>query len=65
MTSDEVYKSKKAFIEAQVRRLTTTLAPSREFKATLAAASAESHDKVSDAAIDNAIYKCTIERHND
>jgi hypothetical protein len=63
MTSTDVYASKKAFIEAQVRRLTTTLAPSREFKAALA--TAEDQDKISEAVIDNAVYKRILTNRGD
>ena len=56
MTTEDVYANKKAFIEAQVRRLTTTLVPRREFKAALAATDND-HDKLSETMIDNAIYK--------
>ena len=58
MSTDDIYARKKAFLEGQVRRLTITLGPSREFKA--AAASAEHQDKLSDTMVDNAIYKCTL-----
>lgn len=57
MSTDDIYARKKAFLEGQVRRLTTTLGPSREFRAS--AASAEHQDKLSDTMVDNAIYKCT------
>ena len=57
MSTDDIYARKKAFLEGQVRRLTTTLGPSREFKA--AAASAEDQEKLSETMVDNAIYKCT------
>jgi len=57
MSTDDIYARKKAFLEGQIRRLTTTLGPSREFKA--AAASAEDQDKLSDTMVENVIYKCT------
>ena len=59
MATDDVYSQKKAFIEAQVRRLTTTLGPSREFKVAAASSSVEDKDRLSDTVVDNAIYKCT------
>lgn len=58
MTTEDVYSSKKAFIEAQVRRLTTTITPSRDFKA--AAAAVEDNERLSDTVIENAIYKGTL-----
>jgi hypothetical protein len=59
MATDDVYSQKKAFIEAQVRRLTTTLGPSREFKAAAASATVEDKDRLSETVVDNAVYKCT------
>ena len=57
MTTDDVYSRKKAFLEGQVRRLTTTLAPSREYKAA-ASANVEDNDRLTETMVDNAIYKC-------
>jgi hypothetical protein len=57
MSTDDIYARKKAFLEGQVRRLTTTLGPSREFKAAAAAASLDDHAKLSETMVDNAIYK--------
>ena len=62
MSTDDIYARKKAFLEGQVRRLTTTLAPSREFKAAVASASVSDHDKLSETMVDNAIYKCILQR---
>ena len=59
MTTDDIYSRKKAFLEGQVRRLTTTLAPSREYKAAAASAAIEDHDRLSETMVDNAIYKRT------
>jgi glutamate racemase len=59
MATDDVYTQKKAFIEGQVRRLTTTLAPSREFKSAAASSSVEDKDRLSETVVDNAVYKCT------
>ena len=59
MSTDDIYARKKAFLEGQIRRLTTTLGPSREFKAAAASASVDDHDKLSETMIENAIYKCT------
>jgi hypothetical protein len=56
MADDDVYSRKKTFLDAQVRRLTTTLAPSRDYKA--AAANAEDGEKLTDTMVENAIYKC-------
>jgi Kinetochore complex Fta4 of Sim4 subunit, or CENP-50 len=53
----DVYANKKSFIEAQVRRLTTTLAPSREYKSAVGA-QAEDTERLSDTLVENAIYKC-------
>lgn len=58
MSTDDVYSRKKAFLEGQVRRLTTTLGPSREFKAAAASATSEDGDRLSETMVDNAIYKC-------
>jgi hypothetical protein len=59
MSTDDVYSRKKAFLEGQVRRLTTTLGPSREYKATAAASTTvEDGDRLSETILDNAIYKC-------
>jgi len=55
MTTDDVYTSKKAFLEGQVRRLSAHLGPSRQYRAL--AASAEDNDRLSDTLVDNAIYK--------
>jgi hypothetical protein len=59
MSTDDVYSRKKAFLEAQVRRLTTTLGPSREYKPTAASTTVEDGDRLSETIVDNAIYKCT------
>jgi hypothetical protein len=59
MSTDDVYSRKKAFLEGQVRRLTTTLGPSREYKATAASTTVEDGDRLSETILDNAIYKCT------
>ena len=64
MTTDDVYSRKKAFLEGQVRRLTTTLAPSREYKAAAASAQVQDSDRLSETIVDNAIYKC-IPLYND
>jgi hypothetical protein len=56
MSSDDVYSSKKAFLEGQARRLSVSLAPSRQYKRM--AASAEDKDRLSDTVVDNAVYKC-------
>jgi Kinetochore complex Fta4 of Sim4 subunit, or CENP-50 len=62
MNTDDIYARKKTFLEGQVRRLTTTLGPSREFKAAAAAAaSAGDQNKLSETMVDNAIYKCTLQ----
>lgn len=58
MSTDDVYSRKKAFLEGQIRRLTTTLGPSREFKAAAASATVEDGDRLSETMVDNAIYKC-------
>src|SRR5271155_310599 len=58
MSTDDVYSRKKAFLEGQVRRLTTTLGPSREYKATAASTTVEDGDRLSETIVDNAIYKC-------
>ena len=58
MSTDDVYSRKKAFLEGQVRRLTTTLGPSREYKAAAASATVEDGDRLSETLVDNAIYKC-------
>jgi len=59
MASDEdVYSRKKTFLEGQIRRLTTTLAPSRDYKAAAASPDVEDSDKLTDTMVENAIYKC-------
>jgi Kinetochore complex Fta4 of Sim4 subunit, or CENP-50 len=60
MTTDDIYSRKKAFLEGQVRRLTTTLAPSREYKAAAASTTVEDNDRLSETMVDNAIYKRII-----
>jgi hypothetical protein len=58
MTTDEVYLRKKAFLEAQVRRLATTLGPSREYRATATSSPVEENERLSETVIDSAVYKC-------
>lgn len=58
MTTDDVYSRKKAFLEGQVRRLTTTLGPSREYKAAAASTTVQDNDRLTETMVDNAIYKC-------
>jgi Kinetochore complex Fta4 of Sim4 subunit, or CENP-50 len=55
--TDDVYSRKKAFIDGQVRRLATTLGPSREYKAAAVSASVQDNDRLSETVVDNAIYK--------
>jgi Kinetochore complex Fta4 of Sim4 subunit, or CENP-50 len=62
---DDVYSTKKAFLEAQVRRLSSALGPSRGYKAAAASASVEDQDKLSDTMVENAIYKCILLSHSD
>jgi hypothetical protein len=57
---DDVYSTKKAFLEGQVRRLSSTLGPSRGYKAAAVSASVEDQDKLSDTMVENAIYKCKL-----
>ena len=59
MTTDNIYSRKKAFLEGQVRRLTTTLAPSREYKAAASSTNVQDNDRLTDTMVDNAIYKRT------
>jgi len=58
MSTDDIYSRKKAFLEGQVRRITTTLGASREYKAATASATVEDGDRLSETIVDNAIYKC-------
>ena len=57
MTTDNIYSRKKAFLEGQVRRLTTTLAPSREYKAAASSGNVQDNDRLTETMVDNAIYK--------
>ena len=57
MTTDNIYSRKKGFLEGQVRRLTTTLAPSREYKAAASSANVQDNDRLTETMVDNAIYK--------
>jgi hypothetical protein len=57
MTTDDTYSRKKGFLEGQVRRLTTTLAPSREFKAAASSTNVQDNDRLTETMVDNAIYK--------
>lgn len=62
MATDDVYTAKKAFLEAQVRRLASALGPSRDYKAAASSASVDDHDRLSDTMVENAIYKCIFPR---
>jgi len=57
-SDDDVYSRKKTFLEGQIRQLTTTLAPSRDYKAAAASPNVEDSDKLTDTMVENAIYKC-------
>ena len=58
--TEDVYTRKKAFLEGQVRRLATTLGPSRVYRAAAASSSIDDNDRLSDTMVDNAIYKCIL-----
>jgi len=57
-SDDDIYSRKKTFLEGQIRRLTATLAPSRDYKAAAASPNVEDQVKLSDTVVENAIYKC-------
>ena len=61
-TEDDVYSRKKSFLEGQVRRLTATLAPSREYKAAASSANVQDSERLSDTVVENAVYKCKPSR---
>jgi hypothetical protein len=55
--TDDVYSRKKAFLEGQVRRLGTTLGPSREYKAAASSVDLLDHERLSETIVENAVYK--------